>query len=120
MEIGSNPQRPAQALVPERQARPELVQPSGRQATPTPSPVQTGQRPEPITANPPASAQVALSNSAVQLLAGGDDQESFDSAKVEQLSREIKEGRFQVDAERVADRLIANTRELLGGLPEQP
>lgn len=114
MEIGNNPQRPAQALVPERQNRPELVQPSGRSATPTPAPVQTGVRPEPVTANPPASAQVALSNSAVQLLQGGDEQDSFDTAKVEQLSREIEEGRFQVNAELVADRLIANTRELLG------
>lgn len=115
MEIGNNPQRPAQALVPDRQNRPELVQPSGRAATPAAAPVQTGVRPEPVTANPPASAQVALSNSAVQLLAAGDEQDSFDASKVEQLSREIEEGRFQVNAERVADRLIANTRELLGG-----
>jgi negative regulator of flagellin synthesis FlgM len=114
MEIGNNPQRPNQALVPDRQTRPELVQPSGRTATPPAAPVQTGARPEPITANPPASAQVALSNNAVQLLQGGDDQDSFDAAKVEQLSRDIEEGRFQVDAERVADRLIADTRELLG------
>ncbi len=113
MEIGNNPQRPAQSLVPERQARPELVQPAGRSATPPVAPGQTGARPEPITANPPASAQVALSNSAVQLLQGGDEQDSFDSAKVERVSREIEEGRFDVDAERVADRLLANTRELL-------
>ena len=36
-----------------------------------------------------------------------------DASKVERLSREIQEGRFKVNAERVADRLIANTRELL-------
>lgn len=113
MEIGNNPQRPAQQLVPDRQQRPELVQPSGRAATTQPSQVQTGARPEPVTANPPASAQVALSQSAVQLLQGGDEQESFDSAKVEKLSRDIEEGRFEVDAERVADKLLANTRELL-------
>lgn len=114
MEIGNNPQRPNQALVPDRQSRPELVQPSGRTATPPVAPAQTGARPEPITANPPASAQVALSNSAVQLLQGGDEQDSFDTAKVEQLSRDIEEGRFQVNAERVADKLLDNTRELLG------
>jgi negative regulator of flagellin synthesis FlgM len=114
MEIGNNPQRPNQALVPDRQSRPELVQPSGRAQTGTPAPVQTGARPEPITANPPASAQVALSNNAVQLLQGGDEQDSFDAARVERLSRDIEEGRFQVNAERVADGLIANTRELLG------
>ncbi len=116
MEIGSNnPQRPAQANVPERQQRPELVQPAGRTATSPVAPVQTGARPEPVTANPPASAQVALSNSAVQLLQGGDEQDSFDAGRVEQLSREIEEGRFEVDAERVADRLLTATRELLGG-----
>lgn len=119
MEIGSNnPQRPAQANVPERQQRPELVQPTGRAATPAAAPLQTGARPEPVTANPPASAQVALSNSAVQLLQGGDEQDSFDASRVEQLSREIEEGRFEVDAERVADRLLAETRDLLGSRPE--
>jgi negative regulator of flagellin synthesis FlgM len=118
MEIGSNnPQRPAQANVPERQQRPELVQPTGRAATPAAAPLQTGARPEPVTANPPASAQVALSNSAVQLLQGGDEQDSFDASRVEQLSREIEEGRFEVDAERVADRLLAETRDLLGSRP---
>jgi negative regulator of flagellin synthesis FlgM len=119
MEIGNNPQRPAPALVPDRQNRPELVQPSGRAATSAPSPVQTGQRPEPVTANPPASAQVALSNSAVQLLQGGDEKESFDTAKVERLSREIEDGSFQVDAEKIADRLIASTRELQGRRPTE-
>lgn len=114
MEIGNNSQRQSNALVPDRQAKPELVQPSGRSTQPTPSPAQTGVRPEPITANPPASAQVALSNSAVQLLAGGDEQDSFDSAKVERIAREIEEGNFRIDADLVADRLIANTRELLG------
>ncbi|MBN8503851.1 MAG: flagellar biosynthesis anti-sigma factor FlgM [Burkholderiales bacterium] len=120
MEIGNNPQRANQALVPERQQRPELVQPAGRTATPPAAPVQTGARPEPVTANPPASAQVALSNSAVQLLQGGKEQDSFDSAKVERLSREIEEGRFEVNAERVADQLLADTRELLGSRRDEP
>ena len=119
MEIGNNPQRANQALVPERQQRPELVQPSGRAAPSPTAPVQTGARPEPVTANPPASAQVALSHSAVQLLQGSKEQDSFDAAKVEQLSRDIEEGRFEVDAERVADRLLADTRELLGARPDE-
>lgn len=119
MEIGSNnPQRPSQTNAPDRQQRPELVQPTGRAATPAAAPLQTGARPEPVTANPPASAQVALSNSAVQLLQGGDQQDSFDAGRVEQLSREIEEGRFQVNADRVADRLLAETRDLLGSRPD--
>ena len=76
--------------------------------------------PSPVTANPPASAQVALSNSAVQLLQGGKEQDSFDSAKVERLSREIEEGRFEVNAERVADQLLADTRDLLGSRRDEP
>jgi flagellar biosynthesis anti-sigma factor FlgM len=55
---------------------------------------------------------VALSNNAVQLLKGNQEQ-SFDAAKVERISREIEEGEFQVNAESVADRLLASTRELL-------
>ncbi|MBH9575838.1 flagellar biosynthesis anti-sigma factor FlgM [Inhella proteolytica] len=113
MEIGNNPNRPVQQPAQERSARPELSPQAGRAAAPAVQPNQTGARPEPVNANPPASAQVALSSSAVQLLKGSDDQDSFDTAKVERLSRDIEEGRFEVDAEAVADRLIANTRELL-------
>lgn len=115
MEVNNTPNRPV--LPPqttERQNKPELSSDAGRVAITPPAPNQTGARPEPINANPPASAQVALSNSAVQLLGGGDERESFDSARVERLSREIEEGRFEVNAERIADRLIESTRELLG------
>ncbi len=114
MEINNPPNRPVQTLAPqERQNKPELSPAAGRVAIAPAVPNQTGARPEPVSANPPASAQVALSNSAVQLLKGGDSDDSFDTAKVERLSQEIEEGKFEVNAERVADRLIANTRELL-------
>ena len=119
MEIGNNPNRPVPAPAQDRAARPELSPQAGRVASPAVQPNQTGARPEPVNPNPPASAQVALSNSAVQLLSGGDDQESFDSANVERISREIDEGRFEVDAEAVADRLIDNTRELLNRNPSE-
>ncbi len=119
MEIGNNPNRPVQQPAQERSARPELSPQAGRAAAPAVQPNQTGARPEPVNANPPASAQVALSNSAVQLLKGSDEQDSFDTAKVERLSRDIEEGRFEVDAEAVADRLIANTRELLSRKPSE-
>ncbi|MBB5205945.1 negative regulator of flagellin synthesis FlgM [Inhella inkyongensis] len=112
MEVGNNPNRPVQSPAQDRAARPELSPQAGRVAAPAVQPNQTGARAEPVNANPPASAQVALSNSAVQLLSGGDEQESFDTQKVERLSREIEEGRFEVNAEAVADRLIASTREL--------
>lgn len=119
MEVGNTPNRPVPTPAQDRAARPELSPQAGRAAAPAVQANQTGARSEPIAANPPASAQVALSHSAVQLLSGGDDQDSFDTVKVERLSREIEEGRFEVDAERVADGLLASTQELLNRRPNQ-
>lgn len=119
MEIGNNPNRPVPQPAQDRASRPELSPQSGRVATPAVQPNQTGARPEPIHANPPASAQVALSNSAVQLLSGGEQDDSFDAAKVERISRQIDEGKFEVNAEAVADRLLSNTRELLSRKPNE-
>lgn len=42
----------------------------------------------------------------------------FDDRKVEEVRRAIAEGRFPVDARKVADRLLADARELLGLTPE--
>ncbi|MFO1330403.1 MAG: flagellar biosynthesis anti-sigma factor FlgM [Rubrivivax sp.] len=44
-------------------------------------------------------------------LAAGDG--SFDAAKVERLSKAIKDGTYQVNPEAIADKLIANAQELL-------
>ena len=38
----------------------------------------------------------------------------FDGAKVERIAQRIAEGRFEVNAEAIADKLIANAQELLG------
>lgn len=59
------------------------------------------------------SARVELSSSAVAGAAGTDDG-SFDAAKVERIAQAIRDGRFQVNAEAIADKLIANAQELLG------
>ncbi|MBL8328426.1 MAG: flagellar biosynthesis anti-sigma factor FlgM [Rubrivivax sp.] len=62
---------------------------------------------------PEPSAKVELSASSS--LAGLSTEEaSFDKAKVERISAAIREGRFQVDAGAIADKLIANAQELLG------
>ena len=37
----------------------------------------------------------------------------FDTAKVERIAQAIRDGKFQVNAEAIADRLIANAQELL-------
>ena len=59
------------------------------------------------------STQVALSPAA-SLLAKAADDPSFDAAKVERIAAAIREGRYQIDAEAIADKLIVNAEELLG------
>ena len=59
------------------------------------------------------SATVAISAQA-SLLSGVADDGSFDAEKVERLAQAIKDGKFEVNAERIADRLLSNASELLG------
>ena len=60
-----------------------------------------------------ASAKVALSPAASSLsVALGDA--AFDTAKVERIAQAIRDGRFKVNAEVIADKLIINAEELLG------
>lgn len=58
------------------------------------------------------SAKVELSNAASVLSAGGDG--DFDAQKVERVAQAIRDGKFEVNAEVIADKLIANAQELLG------
>ena len=65
-----------------------------------------------------ASTQVALSNAATELLANQGVSGDFDTAKVERIAKAIAEGKFEVNAGAIADKLISNARELLGGTPQ--
>ena len=59
-----------------------------------------------------ASAKVELSSQAA--LHGGEaSRADFDSHKVERIAQAIRDGKFEVNAEAIADKLIANARELL-------
>jgi negative regulator of flagellin synthesis FlgM len=73
-----------------------------------PSPAAAGERGEP-------SAKVALSPAAQMLSAAAAESGGFDSVKVERIAQAIRDGRFTVNAEAIADKLIANAQELLGG-----
>ncbi|PZP35062.1 MAG: flagellar biosynthesis anti-sigma factor FlgM [Roseateles depolymerans] len=64
-------------------------------------------------AQPSASAQVAISSAAAQLATGQVEDGSFDAAKVERISRAISEGKFTINANAIADKLVANAQELL-------
>jgi negative regulator of flagellin synthesis FlgM len=60
-----------------------------------------------------SSARVDLSEAAtLKGDAAGDVQ--FDQAKVDRIAQAIRDGRYTVDAEAIADQLIANAQEVLG------
>lgn len=63
------------------------------------------------------SATVELSAGAATLAAAAAGP-SFDAGKVAAIAQAIREGRFQVNAEAIADKLIANAAELLGKTAE--
>ncbi len=61
----------------------------------------------------PQGAKVELSSTAASLRTTAAPAE-LDAAKVERITQSIAEGRFKVNAEVIADKLIANAQELLG------
>jgi negative regulator of flagellin synthesis FlgM len=61
------------------------------------------------------SAKVELSSTAAQLAAGGTEG-VFDTQKVQRISDAIRDGKFQVNPEAIADKLISNAQELLGNV----
>ncbi len=58
-----------------------------------------------------ASTQVELSAKA--MLEAVNDDAVFDVAKVNRISDAIRDGKFEIDAEAIADKLIANAQDLL-------
>jgi negative regulator of flagellin synthesis FlgM len=63
---------------------------------------------------PEASAKLELSSNATQLMQGVAEDGSFDAAKVDRISQAITQGKFTVNANVIADKLIANAQEMLG------
>ncbi len=60
-----------------------------------------------------SSTQVALSTAATAL-AGSSSETSFDAKKVERIAQAIRDGKFKVNADAIADKLLVNAQELLG------
>ena len=80
---------------------------SGQAAAPASGKPATG------AAQPEASAKVALSSAASVLVS--EDTAEFDAAKVARIAQAIRDGKFEVNADAIADKLIASTKELLTG-----
>jgi negative regulator of flagellin synthesis FlgM len=59
------------------------------------------------------SAKVELSKTAATLLSS-DNTSDFDADKVARIAQAITDGKFEINAEKIADRLIANAHEVLG------
>jgi negative regulator of flagellin synthesis FlgM len=64
------------------------------------------------TGKPEPSAKVELSASA-SVLAAAEADPAFDTAKVERIAQAIREGKFEINADAIADKLIQNAQELL-------
>ncbi len=103
MKIGNSPdgtasppkaERPA-ARKPEAASTTDIVRQTAQAATSSPS------------------AQVEISNTAKIAAAQGNDDGSFDAAKVARISKAISEGKFTVNANAIADKLVSNAQELL-------
>jgi negative regulator of flagellin synthesis FlgM len=59
-----------------------------------------------------SSDEVQLSNLAAQLLAS-DNEPPFDANRVAEIKQAISEGKFSINADAIADRLIVSARELV-------
>jgi len=78
------------------------------------SPVRTGTGTGPGPAAAPTDVdRVSLSGKSVPL-PGDNGLVSYNDKKVEEIRQAIAEGRFPVDAKRVAEQLLADARDFLG------
>lgn len=87
--------------------------PTENASTPAKSAGKPAETAGPAAAAADPSVKVQLSSGAEALRANADAAE-YDAAKVERISQAISDGSFQVNAEAIADKLIANAQEVLG------
>jgi negative regulator of flagellin synthesis FlgM len=64
----------------------------------------------PAAAEPSATVQISA---AASLISSADTDGTFDADKVQRMAQAIRDGKFEVNADKIADKLIANTQELL-------
>ena len=66
---------------------------------------------------PSAATEVHLSELAAQLQSSG-EAPAFDATRVSEITQAIAEGRFTINADTIADRLIASASELIASQPK--
>lgn len=103
MKIGNSPE--AKSALPVATERSGAAD-AGRAQGGTPSSGAAGKTPE-------ASARIELSSNASKLMSGVADEGSFDAEKVQRITQAISEGKFSINAEAIADKLISNAQEML-------
>jgi negative regulator of flagellin synthesis FlgM len=62
------------------------------------------------TTEPSATVQIS---SAAGIISSADADGTFDADKVQRMAQAIRDGKFEVNADKIADKLIANTQEIL-------
>ena len=63
-------------------------------------------------AEPSAKVELSQAGSLISNATGSDA--SFDSEKVERIANAIRDGKFRINAEAIADKLLQNAKELMG------
>ena len=80
------------------------------------TPAARGAKPAPQTGRGTSKDNVTLSSTSTQIQAletGISEASGFDTAKVDAIKQAISEGKFTINPEAIADKLISSTRELL-------
>lgn len=101
MKIGNSPEGSASPALAEQ--RPAARKPEASASTEVAAPA----------AAPAPSTKVDISATARLAASAASDDGSFDAAKVGRIAQAISEGKFTVNANAIADKLVANAQELL-------
>ncbi|XHS76710.1 flagellar biosynthesis anti-sigma factor FlgM [Burkholderiaceae bacterium UC74_6] len=109
MKIGNSPEGAAASVAVEKSGNASQKRSQGSSSTVRPATEQQQ------SSSPEASTQLELSSTATQLLQGSaGTSETFDAAKVQRITQAISEGKFSVNADAVADKLLSNAQDVLG------
>ena len=103
MKIGNSPEaKSALPVATERSGAAEAGRAQGGKA----SSAAAGKTPE-------ASARLELSSAASKLMSENSEEGTFDTEKVQRIAQAISEGKFRINADAIADKLISNAQEML-------